>query len=66
MPSFTPPLAYGQLLRLLKKITIGRDFGNSVEVLQGIGGADRVVMNPPDAHEQNERVAVAPQAASGN
>ncbi len=50
----------------LKKITIGRDFGNSVEVLQGIDVADRVVINPPDAQEQNELVAVTPQAASGN
>ena len=37
---------------ILKKITIGRDFGTAVEVLEGIEAADRVVINPPDAQEQ--------------
>ena len=45
----------------LKKITIGRDFGNTLEVLQGFGHADRIVVNPPDALEQNEPVNLAPQ-----
>ena len=35
----------------LKKLTIGRDFGNSVEVLDGITTADEVVINPPDSLE---------------
>ena len=38
----------------LKKLTIGRDFGNTLEVLQGIDPADRIVVNPPDALEQGE------------
>jgi membrane fusion protein (multidrug efflux system) len=50
----------------LKKITIGRDFGNSVEVLQGIDVEDRIVINPPDAQEQNKLVVVAAQKAMGN
>lgn len=49
----------------LKKITVGRDFGNSLEVLQGIDPADRVVINPPDALEQGEPVNIAPENASG-
>lgn len=47
----------------LKKITVGRDFGNSLEILQGVDPADRVVINPPDALEQGEQVNVAAQAA---
>ena len=49
----------------LKKITIGRDFSNALEVLQGIDLTDRVVINPPDALEQNELVNLAAQDASG-
>jgi RND family efflux transporter MFP subunit len=50
----------------LKKITVGRDFGNSLEILQGIDPTDRVVINPPDALEQGELVNLAPQSATGN
>ena len=45
----------------LKKITIGRDFGNSLEILDGIDPTDRVVINPPDALEQGEEVNIAAQ-----
>ena len=48
---------------VLKPITIGRDFGNAVEVLEGIDVADRVVINPPDSLQQGEQVNVAPQPA---
>jgi hypothetical protein len=49
----------------LKKLTIGRDFGNTLEVLQGIDLADRIVVNPPDALEENELVNLAPQDSPG-
>ena len=42
----------------LKKLTIGRDFGNSVEVLEGIDQRDSVVINPPDSLENGEQVTV--------
>jgi membrane fusion protein, multidrug efflux system len=42
----------------LKKLGIGRDFGNSVEVLQGIDQRDSVVINPPDSLENGEQVTV--------
>ena len=32
----------------LRKVTLGRDFGNRVEILSGIGQPDAVVANPPD------------------
>ena len=54
----------------LKKITVGRDFGNSLEILEGVSPTDRVVINPPDALEQGEQVNIsaqngAPAATSG-
>jgi len=33
----------------LRKVTMGRDFGQIVEVLSGLITADRVVVNPPDS-----------------
>ena len=49
----------------LKKITIGRDFGNALEVLEGIDASDRIVINPPDALEENEQVNLAVTDATG-
>jgi hypothetical protein len=42
----------------LQKLTIGRDFGNSVEVLAGLSQEDAVVINPPDSLEAGESVVV--------
>jgi RND family efflux transporter MFP subunit len=50
----------------LKKILIGRDFGNTVEILEGIDPADRIVINPPDSLEQNEAVRLSPVDAPGS
>ena len=49
----------------LKKLVIGRDFGASVEVLQGITPDDNIVINPPDALEQGEQVNVTAQTPEG-
>ncbi len=43
----------------LKKITIGKDYGNALEVLQGIDPSDRIVVNPPDSLEQGQVVKIA-------
>jgi RND family efflux transporter MFP subunit len=52
---------------VLKKLTIGRDFGNSVEVLDGLSPDDSVVVNPPDSLEQGEKVAlVTPNSNTSN
>ncbi len=48
----------------LKKITIGRDFGNALEILDGVTPTDRIVINPPDALEQGEEVNIAAQKAA--
>ena len=51
---------------VMKPITIGRDFGNAVEVLEGIEVADRVVVNPPDSLQQGQQVNVAPPPAGNS
>ena len=49
----------------LHKLTIGRDLGNSVEVLEGITRDDNIVVNPPDSLENGEKVAVTPANQNG-
>jgi RND family efflux transporter MFP subunit len=43
----------------LKPITIGRDFGLTVEVLSGLQLSDSIVLNPSDSLEDGEQVHVA-------
>jgi RND family efflux transporter MFP subunit len=43
----------------LHPIVIGRDFGTSLEILQGVRANDRVVQNPPDSLENGQVVHVA-------
>jgi len=33
----------------LRRVTLGRDFGQVVEVLEGVGPTDRVILNPSDS-----------------
>jgi len=33
----------------LRKVEIGRDFGQTVELLSGVGPTDRVIANPSDS-----------------
>lgn len=44
----------------LKNITQGRDFGSSIEVLDGITTGDNVVVNPSDSLTEGTRVRIAP------
>lgn len=46
----------------LKKLSIGRDYGNALEIVQGVEAGDRVVINPPDALEQDEPVKISAPA----
>ena len=46
----------------LRPITLGRDFGNTVEVVAGLTGDERVIVNPPDSLEANQVVQVASPA----
>jgi RND family efflux transporter MFP subunit len=40
-------------------INVGRDFGNEVEVVSGLTGAERVIVNPPDSLTDGATVSVA-------
>lgn len=44
----------------LRSIKLGRDFGNTVEVLAGLTATDRVILNPPDAIADGMAVQIAP------
>jgi RND family efflux transporter MFP subunit len=43
----------------LRKVTLGRDFGPTVEILAGVGPADRVILNPFDSLIGGATVRVA-------
>lgn len=43
----------------LRSITIGRDYGTSLEVLQGVEPNDRVIINPSDSIENGQKVNIA-------
>ena len=47
----------------LRPVKIGRNYGQTVEVLEGVGTADQLVLNPPDSLSEGDQVAVAPQPA---
>lgn len=42
----------------LAALTIGRDYGTSLEVLQGLKAGDWIVLNPPDSLEEGQLVKV--------
>jgi RND family efflux transporter MFP subunit len=43
----------------LKTVTIGRDYGSDIEVVQGLNADDNVVLSPPDSLTDNAEVHVA-------
>src|SRR5258708_2573245 len=47
----------------LRKVTLGHDFGDTIQILAGVGPTDAVIANPPDSLTNGMRVAV--QSASG-
>jgi len=47
----------------LRPITIGRDYGTTLEILGGVDMSDRVVINPADSLEEGQPVRVAPANA---
>jgi hypothetical protein len=46
----------------LRHISIGRDYGTTLEILGGVAPTDRVVVNPPDSLEDGQQVNVAQPA----
>ena len=48
----------------MRSIKLGRDFGNTVEVLSGIAASDRVIINPPDSIADGMVVQIAEPVAT--
>ncbi len=49
----------------LSPVTIGRDYGTSVEILSGVSETDKIVLNPPDSLEEGEQVQIATKPQDG-
>ena len=49
----------------LKPVDLGRNYGQTVEVLGGVGPNDRLVLNPSDSLAEGDQVAVAPPTKEG-
>jgi RND family efflux transporter MFP subunit len=49
---------------VLKSIQLGRDFGDSVEVMAGLAPQDRVIDSPPETLQNGDTVQLAPATAS--
>ncbi len=50
----------------LRSVKLGRDFGDTVEVLAGLNADDRVIDNPPDSIAGGETVEIAPPAETNS
>jgi RND family efflux transporter MFP subunit len=48
----------------LRTINIGRDYGTTLEILDGASTQDQIVINPPDSLEDGQQVNIA-QASAG-
>jgi RND family efflux transporter MFP subunit len=44
----------------LRAISIGKDYGTTLEVLAGVSTQDQIVINPPDSLEDGQQVTLAP------
>jgi hypothetical protein len=49
----------------LKPVTLGRNLGESIEVIDGIAAGDRLVVNPSDSLGEGDTVAVAANEDGG-
>jgi len=44
---------------VMKPVTIGRDYGSDIEIVQGVGAGDNVILSPPDSLTEGVAVHVA-------
>jgi RND family efflux transporter MFP subunit len=49
----------------LKKVTIARDFGQTIEIGSGLAADDRVIQSPPDGIDEGDAVRVAQPPSPG-
>jgi RND family efflux transporter MFP subunit len=45
---------------VMKAVTIGRDYGSDIEIVQGLAADDKVILSPPDSLTDGAAVRVAP------
>jgi membrane fusion protein, multidrug efflux system len=50
----------------LRPITIGRDYGTTLEIVDGLTLQDRIVINPPDSLDEGQKVNVASDNQAGS
>jgi hypothetical protein len=50
----------------LRSVKLGRDFGDTVEVLAGLNADDRVIVNPPDSIADGMAVQVEQPAETNS
>jgi RND family efflux transporter MFP subunit len=48
----------------LRKVTLGHDFGDTIEIMSGVRRGDALIANPPDSLTNGMRVAPQPPAAN--
>jgi len=51
---------YGKVV--MKPVTVGRDFGTEIEVVDGLTAQDQVIVSPPDSITDATRVRIATDA----
>jgi RND family efflux transporter MFP subunit len=80
IPSFTVPVSAlifrtsglqvgvvdGNSKANLLTVSLGRDFGSDVEVITGLNGDEKVIINPPDSLIQGEQVQIVQPPAPNN
>ena len=49
----------------LHDVQVGRDFGNSIEIVSGISKDDQLVLNPPDSMNDGQQVKIAAEPTAG-
>lgn len=50
----------------LRPVQVGRNYGETVEVIDGVEATDRLVLNPPDSLAEGDEVAIAPPAKAAS
>jgi RND family efflux transporter MFP subunit len=55
----------GGVIRL-QSVRLGRNYGESVEVVEGLNGSEKLVLNPSDSLANGDKVKVAVDAAPGS
>jgi len=43
----------------LRAVKIGRNFGEVIEILEGVAAADKLVLNPPDSLNDGDMVVIS-------